>query len=217
MMNANNPQTPGVYTVEKNAFPNSVAEVPTAVPAFIGYTEKAVLNGKPLTKPLLINSMSEYEQHFGGAPTNKYFIVKKNATTDANNRKVLPDYDVEINEAYYKIVAPSPATQKTNRFYLYHCLQLFYQNGGGPCYIMSIGSYITEMKSPSGDGYDPSPTVPEKDDFLDGLALLPKIPFPKPTMILAPDALLLNVDDYYTIQEQVLMQCGELQDRKSCS
>lgn len=215
MMNANNPQTPGVYTVEKNAFPNSVAEVPTAIPAFLGYTEKAELNGKPLTKPLLINSMSEYEQHFGGAPINKYYIKLMPVSSDpVSGKKILPDYDVQINGSYYKIVAKSPTpAAKQNRFYMYHCLQLFYQNGGGPCYITSIGKYITEMKSESGDGYDPSPTVPEQDDFLNGLALLPKIPFPKPTIILAPDALLLGVDEYYTIQEQVLMQCGELQDR----
>jgi phage tail sheath protein FI len=33
-------KTPGVYIKEINAFPNSVVEVATAVPAFIGYTEK---------------------------------------------------------------------------------------------------------------------------------------------------------------------------------
>jgi hypothetical protein len=31
-------KTPGVDIVEKNAFPNSVMEVVTAVPVFIGYT-----------------------------------------------------------------------------------------------------------------------------------------------------------------------------------
>ena len=34
-------KTPGVYVVEKNACPNSTVEVATAVPAFVGYTEKA--------------------------------------------------------------------------------------------------------------------------------------------------------------------------------
>ena len=31
-------KTPGVYIVEESAFPSSVVEVATAVPAFIGYT-----------------------------------------------------------------------------------------------------------------------------------------------------------------------------------
>lgn len=34
-------KTPGVYIVEKSAFPNSVVEAATAIPAFIGITEKA--------------------------------------------------------------------------------------------------------------------------------------------------------------------------------
>ena len=36
-------KTPGVYIVEKNAFPNSVVEVATAVPAFVGYTANAAI------------------------------------------------------------------------------------------------------------------------------------------------------------------------------
>lgn len=62
-------KTPGVYIVEKNAFPNSVVEVATAVPAFIGYTEKAENGGKSLSMvPWRITSMSEFRQYFGGAP-----------------------------------------------------------------------------------------------------------------------------------------------------
>ena len=41
-------KTPGVYIVEKNAFPNSVVQVATAVPAFIGYTESATLGNLSL-------------------------------------------------------------------------------------------------------------------------------------------------------------------------
>jgi len=40
-MNPATIQTPGVYIQELNTFPNSVAGVPTAVPAFIGYTPQA--------------------------------------------------------------------------------------------------------------------------------------------------------------------------------
>ena len=54
-------KTPGVYIVEKSAFPSSTVEVATAVPAFIGYTEMA-LNGNVslLNKPFRITSMAEY-------------------------------------------------------------------------------------------------------------------------------------------------------------
>ena len=52
-------KTPGVYIVEKDAFPNSVVEVATAVPAFLGYTEKAENQGNTLiNKPWRITSMA---------------------------------------------------------------------------------------------------------------------------------------------------------------
>ena len=69
--------TPGVYIVEKNAFPNSVVEVATAVPAFIGYTGMAMDKGLDLTgKPRRISSMAEFQHYFGGAPTEKYVRFK---------------------------------------------------------------------------------------------------------------------------------------------
>ena len=35
-------ETPGVFIVEKSAFPNSVIEAATAIPAFIGITEPGI-------------------------------------------------------------------------------------------------------------------------------------------------------------------------------
>ena len=40
--------TPGVYIEEKSAFGSSVVPVATAVPAFIGYTQKALRGTKSL-------------------------------------------------------------------------------------------------------------------------------------------------------------------------
>lgn len=60
-------QVPGVYIVEQNAFPNSVVKVATAIPAFVGYTEKAVYKGKPLSGvPTRVGSLKEFEDRFGG-------------------------------------------------------------------------------------------------------------------------------------------------------
>ena len=64
-------KTPGVYIVEKDAFPNSVVEVATAVPAFIGYTEFADNKGKSLHgKPWRISSMAEFKD-----VTSKVWLV----------------------------------------------------------------------------------------------------------------------------------------------
>jgi uncharacterized protein len=58
-------KTPGVYIQENNAFPNSAVAVPTAVPVFIGYTQKAQRNGKSLiAKPIRISSLAEYVEIF---------------------------------------------------------------------------------------------------------------------------------------------------------
>ena len=45
-------KTPGVYIQEKNAFSTSVVEAATAIPAFIGITEKAVNGSETLENHL---------------------------------------------------------------------------------------------------------------------------------------------------------------------
>lgn len=79
-------KTPGVYLVEKDAFPGSVVEVATAIPAFIGYTEKAEYNGKDLTnKPFRITSFAEYLNIFGGAPTVRFTYGAASAEAPATS------------------------------------------------------------------------------------------------------------------------------------
>lgn len=58
-------KTPGVYVEEKSIFPPSVAQVATAIPAFIGYTERADDRAKDdlLLKPKKITSLLEYRQY----------------------------------------------------------------------------------------------------------------------------------------------------------
>ena len=55
-------KTPGVYISEINGFPPSIAQVATAIPAFIGYTEDGP------TEATKVTSLLEYEQIFGSAP-----------------------------------------------------------------------------------------------------------------------------------------------------
>jgi phage tail sheath protein FI len=121
-------KTPGVYIVEKNAFPNSVVEVATAVPAFIGYTEKAVNGNKSLLgKPWRIASMAEFRTYFGGAPQSKFTLEEGAATDNA----------ILFNGKNYALKRHDPFT-------LYYNVLLFYSNGGGPCYIVSAGDYTAD-------------------------------------------------------------------------
>lgn len=80
-------KTPGVYIIEKNAFPNSVVEAPTAIPAFIGYTKQAVNGNNDLKNvPWKISSMTEYIQYFGGGPDLKFEVDIKDGSL-CNRRK----------------------------------------------------------------------------------------------------------------------------------
>lgn len=124
-----NPMTPGVYIDEKNAFPSSAVSVETAIPVFIGYTEKAEWNGKTLVNiPTRVTSFAEYVERFGGGFKAKFKIVDANAaikqetfSLDGKNKVV------EIN--------------KNNTLYLFNSIRLFYANGGGPCYILTVDTF----------------------------------------------------------------------------
>ncbi len=77
--------TPGVYIEGKSAFPNSAVPVPTAVPAFVGYTEKAVLNKKDITHvPTRISSLGEYLLYFGEGPNTTYSLEPDKDSPDKN-------------------------------------------------------------------------------------------------------------------------------------
>ena len=186
-------KTPGVYIEEKNAFPNSIVALPTAVPAFIGYTEKAELaNGKSAKdRPIKINSISEYFAYFGGDIEAKFELPK--GTKD--------DFAVKVGEqgkeSYYK-VQPVINTQGL----LYNSIRLFYRNGGGSAYIISVGSY-EDIKS---DGV-------KAGALIESIDLLKREQ--EPTMLLIPDALLLDAGkpatetgEYKSVCDEMLKHCG---------
>jgi phage tail sheath protein FI len=93
-------KTPGVYIKEENAFPGSVVEVATAIPAFIGYTETASRNGKSLKNiPTRINSFAEYVELFGRGFSPKFKVVDGSATSNTpSTEQNKPDENV-IREA----------------------------------------------------------------------------------------------------------------------
>jgi uncharacterized protein len=116
-------KTPGIFIEENSKFPPSIVSVETAVPAFIGYTEKAQKNepGDLLNVPHRITSLKEFEQFFGFPKPEtgiSVYIIVSAAAIDAKS----------------KIEYPS-------RFILYYSLLLFFNNGGGACYIVSVGNY----------------------------------------------------------------------------
>src|SRR5687767_13316723 len=101
-------KTPGVYIEEIPKLPPSIASVETAIPAFIGYTEKAQLKEPDdlLLKPKRINSMLEYEQYFGRALPETTIQVTIDTTQTSK-------IDVQG-----KVLTP-------NKYLMYYSLQMF--------------------------------------------------------------------------------------------
>lgn len=179
-------KTPGVYIQEKNAFSTSVVEAATAIPAFIGITEKAVNGSESLAnKPWKITSMTEFVQYFGGAPKP---VFNLSIATDSNNAL----YCKEIVEGqYFKVSKPSAL------YTLYYNMVMFFANGGGTCYIVSVGTYKKGKI--------------DNDNIKLALDSLKKIR--EVTLIVVPEAVNTAKETCKNIQTDVIMHCGEMQNR----
>jgi len=178
-------KTPGVYIEEIPKLPTSVAQVETAIPAFIGYTEMAKKDKDDdlLDKAIKIKSLVEYELLFGGAYPESFTVNISNPTGD---------YQLD------SVVMSSSVTYR-----MYYGLKHYFDNGGGPCYIISIGKYAE---------------TPDIDATLlqGGLNILAKED--EPTLILFPDAISIDAGgnpevDFYDTYKQALAQSAKLKDR----
>ena len=173
-------KTPGVYVEEIALFPPSVAEVATAIPAFIGYTEKAINADLKALKniPVKISSMLEYNELFGGP----YAVLTYTISADGSN----------------VVTAGKP----DKRFHLYDSLHQFFDNGGGQCYIISVGDY--------------SGTI-DATEISNGMDELKK--YDEPTLIVFPDAVEMLIgtapdfDKMSDLQKKALALCASMQDR----
>lgn len=160
-------KTPGVFVEEISTLPPSVAEVSTAIPAFLGYTEK----GPAIAR---VTTLLEYEDLFGGPKPASFTVTVDTGQVTGVTRAVTTDY------------------------LLYYAVSHYFKNGGGACYIVSLGGYSS---------------TPAKDDFANGLGLVEKED--EPTLIILTDAVSLQSADYYELCQSALAQCHKLGDRFS--
>ncbi|SDM19193.1 phage tail sheath family protein [Chryseobacterium taihuense] len=170
-----NYKTPGVYVEEIAKFPPSVAQVETAIPAFIGYTEKG-----PKNEPTRISSMLEYEAIFGKAKEETFEITD---TADSNG------------------VFTTTATVTPSQFKMYYAMQMYFANGGGACYIVSVNTFKDE---------DDEDNLVEQTELEAGLKLLEKED--EPTLIVFPDAEAL-ASLAYKLYEKALDHAELMKDR----
>tara|TARA_R110002020_G_scaffold83108_3_gene205923 strand:- start:38997 stop:40346 length:1350 start_codon:yes stop_codon:yes gene_type:complete len=159
-------KTPGVYIEEISNIPPSVASVDTAVPAFLGYTDKEDL--KFTAKK--IYSKLDFEEKFCDFSSWKLSFDVKSGEVDE---------DFSRNELYYH-------------------MQLYFANGGGKCYVISLG---TKPKNSKG----------KKDDYLKALDTLLKED--EPTLIVMPEAAQLPFESCMDVYKNALQQANKLMDR----
>ena len=173
-------KTPGVYIQEISTLPASIVPVATAIPAFVGYTRSRLRNGAsfPANKPVRITSYLEYQEIFGESFYELYTIT----ITDGPS--------VSISN-------PTNFSQYLLTYQVY----LYFANGGGPCWIVSVGDYVT---TPTGDDIDVA-------DLLAGLTALEEED--EPTLLVVPEAAKLSEISRKSLHDQMVAQCAKLQDR----
>jgi phage tail sheath protein FI len=167
---------------EISTLPPSVAEIATAIPAFIGYTETHT-GELPIIK--VIRSLRDYEESFGQAPSSPWKIIVKEAEAE--------QFSYEIQDLSGQ---PVPIFSKP-KFLLWYAIDHYFRNGGGRCFVVSIGS--------AGSGSEFA-----KDKFLNGIEELEKAD--DPTLVVIPEATQLG-NDYGEIYQRALAHAYKMKDR----
>ncbi len=197
--------TPGMHLDDSGAVPDALVPVATAVPAFIGYTPRAEHAGVSCVgTPVKVRSFEEFAA---------YFLLPEVPGTVDPVRQYRPQYYLVPQAAVPKVgaslaiggtqyaVLPDPATIH----YLYNSVRLFYENGGGDAWIVSVGGYGAPSGKPLAAPDAPliNPNV-VLADLLRGLESLK--PVQEPTLYLCPEATLLPAQDNATLMQAMLAQ-----------
>ncbi|MCR1024527.1 phage tail sheath family protein [Cellulophaga baltica] len=159
----------------------------SAVPAFVGYTEMATnLVADDLLKvPTPIGKLEDFIQYFGGPESED----PANITIDVD------ELMTGTTTTGYKVTL---ALDKPNmsKHILYHAIKHFYANGGGKCYIVSIGKLTDSISKASIDeGID---LIGNEDT---------------PTMIVVPEAIHLSQTEFDSTNQKMINQAATMKDR----
>lgn len=137
---------PGVYVEEVSLKPRGIAQVETAIPAFIGFTQRTKDKaGNDLTfRPVRVSSLKEYVHTFGrSSPIDVAVNIEQTLVPDKG----------KLTEPRITLQNAGPLIAD---FVLYYSLQLYFSNGGSYCYVVSIGAQNTQAidKRPFFEAFD---------------------------------------------------------------
>ena len=190
--------SPGVYVEEVALLPPSVAEVATAIPAFVGYTAKFEGSDPVVAE---IGSFRDFEDLFGKSPATPY-KVKLDAAGNPQLYLATPPAPAAPPPGGGGPAAPPPDVlapiSSRPAWLLWYSLDFYFRNGGGRCYVVAVGKAADAAAI-------------SKDALIGGLALLEKQD--EPTLIVIPEASLLQPDDFGAVAQAALQHCGKLKDR----
>lgn len=162
----NYPNTPGVKIEEVSLLPPSVAQVATSIPVFLGFTER-----QPANEVTRIRSLKEFSDVYG-----RPFHYKVKITDPASAGNPAPN-----------IQPFSSSAANVGTYFLYEALQAYFLNGGGPCYVISVGLTGTAIND---------------SKFTSGLETVEKLD--EPTIVLFPEATVLARDKYANVVNKAL-------------
>lgn len=198
-------KAPGIYIEELDLLPSNIAAVPTAVPAFIGYTARATQKGRSLhLRPTRISSFAEFQSLFGKLASNRRTPAPDSSQINARFALVpnAGSADFTFDGRSWDLKADGSSLS-----YFYASLKLFYANGGGPCYIVSVGR-LRSNRAVTDSQTNPHIKLAE---LLSGLSALEQES--EPTIVVVPDATLLTSADHALLSQATLQQCGTIRSR----
>lgn len=167
-------RTPGVYVDEVPATLRPAAPVATDVPVFIGCTEDAALKNVPTR----IAALSEFEAKFGRPPVTEFDlrVIKRTGETGA-----LLGIDVALHDGRSHDAVPPELMS--------YSLQHYFANGGGPCWIYSLGAYGSASKA----------------DYIEAIKALEAVD--EPTLLVFPGATQLSRGEHEEVVATALESC----------
>lgn len=179
-----NLEIPGVYIENVNT--PSIESVNPSVPVFIGYTESHVdSKGNDLIlKPTKITSIANYIQFYGTTLVHDFKV------------NLIQKKDQQTGQVLDTVVTLAGNHSDLPVSFLYYSMQLYFFNGGGECYIISLGIW---------------PGTGNKIDFVNAINTLES--YNEPTMIVFPDVCNNTEEDYGDIIDTALFHCKKIRKR----
>ena len=177
-------QAPGVYVEEISSITPLLATRETATPDFIGFTEKHMDGqGKDLlTTPHKIQSFDEFKSCYGTDTPQLVHIILEQRVSNSSNQVI--DSSVSMKN------------QTLPEYLLFYSIQVYFANGGGPCYIYSVGQ---------------TPGILDPTIFIQSLKVIETLK--EATIIVFPDVCKYPLEKFGDIIDAALFHCNTVMNR----